>query len=315
MATVTALSSLYRVGDVADPPTAEKLRHQVCSDGLALFDGAYDVEAMLAVTRRIMYMTAHPDSDDRRVTTIVDLGPAADQPNARGFSRRELMAHTDRSAVPDPPGLMMLTCASRPESAVPTGSPMAWPSMMIWPLPALSPCRRSAVRARCCSAVPRPPRGGLHRCPRPRTGPGRDPVASRRSCVFLTRRRGVDPQLAASINRHTLTVTLQPGQGVLLDNYRWLHARDTFEGPRQLYRVLGNPLPSLGMYPGIPVKAGGEMTLGDVTHQFQERWDIAAIPQGYRAVPRETGGWAPVVLYGRTPAELAESIRTAEGAL
>jgi hypothetical protein len=66
------------------------------------------------------------------------------------------------------------------------------------------------------------------------------------------------PQLTASINRHTFTVTLQPGQGVLLDNHRWLHARGTFEGPRRLYRLLGNPLPSLGMYPGIPVKTGSK---------------------------------------------------------
>ena len=64
------------------------------------------------------------------------------------------------------------------------------------------------------------------------------------------------PQLAASIERHTAAVTLHPGQGLLLDNHRWLHARDTFEGPRRLYRLLGNPLPGLGMYPGIPVVAG-----------------------------------------------------------
>lgn len=68
MATATALSSLYRVGDVADPRTVEKMRHQVRSDGLALFDGAYGVEAMLAVAGRMMSITAHPDSDDRGVT-------------------------------------------------------------------------------------------------------------------------------------------------------------------------------------------------------------------------------------------------------
>ena len=43
-----------------------------------------------------------------------------------------------------------------------------------------------------------------------------------------------------------------------------------------------------------------------------DRWDIAAIPQGYRAILRDPGGHAPVVLYGRTPAELAESIRIAQ---
>ena len=57
MATVTAQSSLYWAGDVAGPPTVDKMRHQVCSDGLALFDGAYDVEAMLAVAGRMMNVT------------------------------------------------------------------------------------------------------------------------------------------------------------------------------------------------------------------------------------------------------------------
>ena len=53
-------------------------------------------------------------------------------------------------------------------------------------------------------------------------------------------------------------------------------------------------------------------TLDDLRREFGDRWDIAAIPQGYRAILRETGGHAPVVLYGRTPAELAESIRMAQ---
>jgi len=57
------------------------------------------------------------------------------------------------------------------------------------------------------------------------------------------------------------------------------------------------------------------ITLDDLRHEFGDPWEIAAIAQGYRAVLRETGGRAPVVLYGRTAAELAESVRMAEGAL
>ena len=53
-------------------------------------------------------------------------------------------------------------------------------------------------------------------------------------------------------------------------------------------------------------------TLDDLRRQFGDRFDIAAIPQGYRAILRETGRHTPVVLYGRTPAELAESIRMAQ---
>ena len=55
-----------------------------------------------------------------------------------------------------------------------------------------------------------------------------------------------------------------------------------------------------------------DMTVDDLRREFGEQWDIAAIAQGYRAILRETGGRARVVLYGRTPAELAESVRMAQ---
>jgi hypothetical protein len=52
--------------------------------------------------------------------------------------------------------------------------------------------------------------------------------------------------------------------------------------------------------------------LDDLCREFGDRWDIIAITQGYRAILRAPGGGAPVVLYGRTPAELAESVRMAQ---
>jgi len=54
------------------------------------------------------------------------------------------------------------------------------------------------------------------------------------------------------------------------------------------------------------------MTLDNLRREFGDRWEVAAIPQGYRAILRDPGAHAPVVLYGRTPAELAESIRMAQ---
>ena len=255
MATATALSSIYRVGDVADPPAVEKMHRQVRSDGLALFDGAYGAEAMLAVAGRMMCITAHPDSDDRGVMTIVELGPAADQPNARGFSRRELMAHTARSGVPDPPGLMMLTCTV--QARVGGASRFTDGLAVHDDLAATCPKSLQAL-SRTRSALFGGAAGHLGAVFTPVPGPGPARVAIRLRLddlvSFAPDVAAWIPQLTAAINRHTFTVTLQPGQGVLLDNHRWLHARDTFEGPRQLYRLLGNPLPSLGMYPGIRIK-------------------------------------------------------------
>jgi hypothetical protein len=64
--------------------------------------------------------------------------------------------------------------------------------------------------------------------------------------------------------------------------------------------------------PGQPPADGG--TLDEVRRQFGKRREIMRITGGYRAVIRDTGGHTPVPRYGRTPGELAESIRMAEAA-
>jgi hypothetical protein len=58
--------------------------------------------------------------------------------------------------------------------------------------------------------------------------------------------------------------------------------------------------------------AGEELTLDDVRREAADRWEIASITGGYRAIPRDSGGHTPIPRYGRTPAELAESIRYVE---
>lgn len=52
--------------------------------------------------------------------------------------------------------------------------------------------------------------------------------------------------------------------------------------------------------------------IDDLRGEFGDRWEVAAIAQGYRAILRDPARGAPVVLYGRTPAELAESVRMAQ---
>lgn len=59
----------------------------------------------------------------------------------------------------------------------------------------------------------------------------------------------------------------------------------------------------------------GDNALNDLRHAFGDRWHITPIKNGYRALIRDPGEHLPVPLYGRTPAELAESIRMAEGSL
>jgi hypothetical protein len=53
------------------------------------------------------------------------------------------------------------------------------------------------------------------------------------------------------------------------------------------------------------------VTLDDVRAEVGERWRVTAITGGYRAVPRGARGTA-IPRYGRTAAELLESIRHVE---
>jgi hypothetical protein len=58
--------------------------------------------------------------------------------------------------------------------------------------------------------------------------------------------------------------------------------------------------------------AEDDTALDDLHQEFGERWEITEIMAGYRAVIRDTGGHTPIPRYGRTPSELAESIRLVE---
>lgn len=61
---------------------------------------------------------------------------------------------------------------------------------------------------------------------------------------------------------------------------------------------------------GTPAKPA--VSLDDLWREYGSRFDITVITGGYRASIPDPAGDPPVILYGRTPAELAESIRTAE---
>lgn len=54
------------------------------------------------------------------------------------------------------------------------------------------------------------------------------------------------------------------------------------------------------------------VTLDDLWREYGSRFDITVITGGYRVLIPDPAGDVPLILYGRTPAELAESIRITE---
>lgn len=65
--------------------------------------------------------------------------------------------------------------------------------------------------------------------------------------------------------------------------------------------------------PGTGPPPDSDITLDDLRRIYATRWEIAPITGGYRATPRAIEGQEMIPRYGRTAAELAESIRLAEG--
>lgn len=250
----------YEAGDLRDPQTLSRVRRLLAVEGLALFGGAHSRAEVLAVAQTLMTVLPHPDADPDGVTAITDLGAAGEHPGAAGFSHRELDAHTDRSGVCSPPALLLAACA-RPADA--GGASKLTDGLAVYEQLAASSPQAVAAFARPRSVLFGGADGHLGEVftpvPATATAPPRLRLRLRLDdlVAFAPDLHAHLPLLRAAIARNTITVRLGAGEGYVLDNHRWLHAREEFTGIRTLYRVLGDPLLRLGMHPGMPVAGPG----------------------------------------------------------
>lgn len=59
------------------------------------------------------------------------------------------------------------------------------------------------------------------------------------------------PSLGDAIERHTRWFALEPGEGYVLHNHRWLHGRTAYTGDRVMYRLSVDPHPYLAIPSGF----------------------------------------------------------------
>ena len=207
--------------------------------GLVHLDGLTTRRSSFEFASRIMRIVPHPDSDADGLTVIHNTGRHADQAGCTGLTSAEVLPHTERSGIPTPPRLMMLVCrrpATRGGECL-----LADGRAVREDLAAHHPDALAALSA---------PRSvyfggaGGHLGAVFGTRPdGRPEVRLRWDSLvrFSPLVQPYLPVLRAVIARHQQVRRLRPGQGYLLDNTRWLHARNAFAGPRVCYRALGEP--------------------------------------------------------------------------
>ena len=99
--------------DILDPAQEPRVLALLREHGLVTFTGITDRTALAGVARRLMSIRPHRDAGPNGVTVITDTGTTG--PGYAAFTDAELIPHTDGTSLPDPPGLLLLTC-QRPAS-------------------------------------------------------------------------------------------------------------------------------------------------------------------------------------------------------
>ncbi|WUH97686.1 TauD/TfdA family dioxygenase [Spirillospora sp. NBC_00431] len=229
------------------PGTPEVIEQRLQRTGLIVLEGLTSRAAVLDLASRVMTITPHRDSDIDGLTTLRDTGRHEQRAGYAGFTGTELAPHTERSGIPVPPRLMLLVCG-----------------------------RPAGQGGECLLTDGRSVYDGLfinhwkaaHALSQPRTaffGGGVGAGSGHPGQVFAARPDGrvsvrlrldglarwsplVQPYLGAlraAAVAHQLRLRLAVGQGYLLDNTRWLHARAAFTGDRLCWRALGEPTFSL----------------------------------------------------------------------
>ncbi|MCZ4102546.1 TauD/TfdA family dioxygenase [Streptomyces sp. H39-C1] len=229
--------------DVSSPTAQDEIVQRLGEDGLVTVAGLSSRTAVLAFASGIMTMVPHRDSESDGLTTIRNAGRLAWRPGFAGFGSGELAPHTERSGIPAPPRLMLLVCARPAEAG---GESLLADGRRVHG--ELLHRQRDAVRA---LSQPRTAYFGA--------GDGHaGEVFTVHDDATVSVRLRFDglarfsplvqpylPHLRSAVAREQLGLPLLAGQGYLLDNRRWFHARNGFTGNRVCWRALGEARCSL----------------------------------------------------------------------
>ncbi|WP_280495844.1 TauD/TfdA family dioxygenase [Nocardia farcinica] len=222
---------------------------QLASDGLARFDQITNRAQLVRLGAALGRIVPHRDSGPDGVTTVMHRGGLAGRAGFQGFSTGALAPHTDRSGVSGPPALLLLACGRKGSSG---GECTAIDGRAVYAdLLHIDPCAAQAL------SKPRTVlfggAAGYLGSIFEHTPGGRVRVRYRQDQLaqFSPELARHLPSLGDAIERHTMWFALEPGEGYVLHNHRWLHGRTAYTGDRVMYRLSVDPHPYLAIPSGF----------------------------------------------------------------
>jgi alpha-ketoglutarate-dependent taurine dioxygenase len=226
--------------DLAVSGAEEQIAERLRDTGLVTVDGLASRADVLAFATRTMHVVPHRDSDSDGLTTIRDTRRHAQRTGFAGLGNGPLDPHTERSGTPNPPRLMLLVCG---QAAATGGECLLTDGQAVH-----SDLFAGEQEAGAALTQPRTAFFGAGDGHATQVFTVHDDlrVSVRLRFDGLARWNPIVqphlPRLRAAAGRHQVRIALAPGQGYLLDNERWLHARRAFTGDRLFWRALGEPL-------------------------------------------------------------------------
>lgn len=228
---------------------AAMLRHT----GVATFEGVTDRASLSRLAQQVMHIWRHRDSEADGVTAIHDRGARDCRPGSAGFGRDELTVHTESSAENRPPQLLLLYCA---RAAASGGKCRLVDGARLHHELALRDPDLLAALYSPRSVLFGGAAGYLGAVYAVRNGATVIRFRLDELVRFSPQITRSLPALRTMLRELEVSVRLRPGRGYLLCNTRWLHGRSAFTGERRMYRLLGDPLPTVRIAEGFTAVPG-----------------------------------------------------------
>jgi hypothetical protein len=217
---------------------AAGVAEELVADGLARFDGITTRAQLVALGASLGRTVPHRDSEPDGVTTLMHRGGLAGRIGFEGFGNGPLPPHTDRSGTPDPPALLMVVCGRKGKG----GECIAIDGQCVYADLILTNPEATQVLSRPRTVLFGGASGYLSSIFE-HTPDGRIRIRYRSDELAKFSPDIVRwlPTLTDAVERRTIQFGLEPGQGYVLHNHRWLHGRTGFTGDRVMYRLSVNP--------------------------------------------------------------------------
>lgn len=222
--------------------TIEHIAQELARCGAVLLSGIEDSGHLLELARNLGPVIPHRDSDARGLTRIAPRDNCHDA-GYQGFSSKGLSLHTDRAGEPGPPALMMLLCEKPAKMG---GESILCDGKLVFD--ALRFSKRESLKRLCTHGTAvfgdrrSPYEGAVFE------SADNNLVRIRfrfdEMAFFSSRILGDLAYLLEALDSNTISLKLNAGEGMIIDNHRWLHGRTPYLGGRAMYRLLVGINPS-----------------------------------------------------------------------